>query len=193
MYNTMKTQGPTIILCLLSYFVSFGQDRPIVGIDIKNSNEDLKQNKVYSITQTTYNYSNWKKKLVCNVGRKEVTELYDSLGRNFEKIYFRDSAQFFARVKYFYADTTGKRIYRIESYNNKDSLVTINIAEERNGQMIYYMPDRGGVWCFGNYKFIYNEKGLIEEAIWYGPKKGIWANDKMRPYHTTKLTYSFRQ
>lgn len=59
-----------------------------------------------------------------------------------------------------------------------------------DGQRILLRVNSGS-WCFGNYKFKYNRSGLIEEAIWYGPKEGTWADDNMVPYYVTKLVYSY--
>jgi len=167
------------------------QEMPETCIEIKNSIKALKQNKVSSITHTKYYYKDNKKELTYETGNKILTELFDSLGRKVEVIYYIDStAEISNTIKYQYADTIGIAIYMIETYDSGDSLVNVKEAKEENGEMIYFRIG-SGVSCFGNYKFIYNNKGLIEEAIWYGPKKGIWANKHMIANYTTRLSYTF--
>lgn len=181
-----------LLIFFLPSIICVAQNRLETGTVIKNTNADLKRNSVSSITHTKYFYKDTKKRLTEVSGRKVVTEIFDSIGRNIEVIYYNDSSgHISSRAKYYYADTIGKSIYRMEYYNNKDSLQTVNVAKEKNGQMVYLVLGEG-VSCFGNYKFVYNDKGLIDEAIWYEPKRGIWANEHMIAYFTTKLNYTFR-
>lgn len=168
------------------------QERGKSEIKISNTNDDLTRNNVASITITQYKYKVRKKKLQYELGNKIETQLFDSLGRNTEVVYFNDSTgDIKARYKYYYADLIGRLINKIEHYNENDSLITVKNVEEENGQVIYMVKDEG-VKCFGNYKFNYNKNGLIDHAIWYGPKNGIWASENMKPYYIYKLSYTFR-
>ena len=59
-----------------------------------------------------------------------------------------------------------------------------------SGDTVFFLPNKS-IACFGHFKFVYNSKGLIDKAIWYEPKKGIWANEKMIAYKTIQLVYAF--
>lgn len=191
MISSLKITHRLIILLLLFSFHSsiFSQDIESMKIEIKNKTEILKQNKVHFITQTTYDFNKNKRRQ--NANYIELKEIYDSLGRKIEIInYKKNSNQVGGKIKYFYADTLGIGINRIEYYNDKGILTEIQEAKEIDGKIINIRVG-GGSTCYGHYKFNYNDKGLIEEAIWFAPKK-IRSGEKMIPKHKVQLQYTYR-
>ena len=185
----------TIILLLAFVNIQFvvGQDLPATGTVIGNSNARLKRNKVFSIDQFEYPISHRKTKSSDKIGKKIMTEYYDNFGRNTQVIYYSDNSRLIEKkVKYFYADTIGYLKYRIEEYDNKDSLISVRMNINSKGDTMFFLPNKN-ITCFGHYKFIYNSKELIEKAIWYAPKKGIWANENMVAYKTIQLVYIFKE
>ena len=168
------------------------QDKISKVIEIENANSDLISNKVSSVTFIKFTYKDKKRKILAKPGKKITTQFFDSLGRNIKEIHYNENNEevsFWS--KYYYADSIGRAMYRWETYNGKDSLIHLAVAKEEKGEMVYIIKDKG-VSCFGNYNLFYSSNGLIQQAIWYGPKKGLWANEDMIPYYTVKLDYIFR-
>jgi hypothetical protein len=171
---------------------TFGQNRQETGVVIKNRIEDLKANKVTSIEQNVFSFADRKQRKLNTQSQSKTVEHYNQYGQLSEEIIFEvDTKTVKTRTKYYYIDTLSRCLLKYEMYDNKDSIIYKSEARLEDGKPICMLIN-DGVACFGNYKFTYDDRGLIAEAIWYGPKKGIWADKKMIQYNLTKLTYSFR-
>ena len=175
-----------LISCICCSTVLTGQNRIDSAGTIYNTPNVLKTNKVFSITFIEYIYTNDKKKNISEIGKINKIEIYDSLGREIVTKYYYDSTgQLSSKNLYFYIDTC-QTVYKIERYNDKDSLEIVSYTKE----LITISKEN---LQFGYYKYVYSKNGLIDEAVLYINKCGSCSKSIMKPVYLMKLKYAFRQ
>jgi hypothetical protein len=175
-----------LMLFFVSPFNSYSQKYIIKEWKGNDYTGILKSKKVKSIS---YFYSNKKR----NISNKMTgIEYYDSFGRITTEIYFDSSNVRASSYRYYYVDTTSELMYRIERLDKNDSIYSISESQIEDGKIIYVgRLNEEYNRCFGYFKYKFGQNGLIEEYIWYGPKRGIYANNNMKAYYTLKLEYTF--
>ena len=180
-----------VLFCQLLLSQNTFSQRPNEGLDIINQKEDLKRNKVASITFEQYTYKNNKKNETGSSYRVLSKELYDITGFKYKDIGYTSDSRILTQTEYRLLDSD-REIIRTETYINKDTIKTIDtvfIANIiRHDSNILSNSDFKGF-----YKFTYDKKGLITQAIWY-KRNGESSDIKdMIPIFVMKLLYSFRK
>ncbi|MBS1773012.1 MAG: hypothetical protein JST82_09125 [Bacteroidetes bacterium] len=181
-----------VIVCLIFFclFANAKSKNMTKAANIENDRDNLKNNKVYSITTVEYNCNKRGEKLKCVNPKKISTEFYDTFGRKTLVVFYDSIGNKHGRTKYYYPNNTETSYCKIEKYNENDSLYFILVSDTVKGEVIYWRETCGEM-CFGYYKLYYNHANLITHAVWYSPKKGMWANDNMKAVYVVELEYSY--
>jgi len=173
----------TMILFVCFDFYSIGQNREEIRATIYNKTHVLKANKVSSIAYTDFMNPNQDEKVNPKLGKINKVELYDSLGRNTKEWYYNDSTGKIDQKNIYFFSDTSLMFNRIERYNEKDSLIRIDYKKD--------MISVNATLQFSYYKCIYEDSGLIKEAIFYYNKCGSCGEPKFEAICLTRLKYSF--